>query len=196
MRPWADLARTVDATALLVSVADAKTHLRVTATDDDADILLLVEVARVAVENRTSRATLNQTWVMKLDKFPIESGEIRLPRPPLASVTSVAYVDGDGASQTLSSTKYVVSTGDVPGRIRLAHGEFWPGTRSQPEAVTVTYVAGYGAASTNVPPPIVHAAKLIVGDLYEVREGSILGTIQKDNPAVDALLLPYTVRMF
>ena len=192
---WASLDRTVDAAAEVVSTADAKAHLRVTGPDDDTYVAALVKAARQAVEEWTSRALQHQTWVMTLDAFPTEQ-EIRLPRPPLSSVTTLAYVDGAGASQTWASSNYVVVTRDTPGRIRLAYGITWPATRAQPNAVTITYVAGYGAAASTVPAPLVHAAKLVLGDLYGLREGSVVGTVHADNPAVAALLAPYVARMF
>ena len=192
---WASLVRTADAAAEIMSVAEAKSHLRVDGPDEETYIGTLVGAARQLVEEQTSRATTNQTWVMKLDQFPA-CDEIRLPRPPLVSVTSVAYVDGNGSPQTWASSNYVVATGSEPGRIRLAYNVQWPETRDQPEAVTITYVAGYGAAATAVPDPLVHAAKLILGDLYALREGAVVGTIHAENPAVDALLAPYIVRYY
>ena len=191
---WASLSRTVDAAAEILSTAEAKTHLRVEGPDEDTYIAALVKAARMSIEEWTSRATTNQTWVMKLDEFPGED-LIRLPRPPLSSVTSVAYVDTAGASQTFSSANYTVVTADTPGRIQLVYDADWPATRAQPGAVTITYVAGYGAAASTVPAPMVHAAKLVLGDLYGLRESSIVGTIRTDNPTVDALLAPYIVRM-
>ena len=191
---WTGLARTSDAAAEILSTAEAKTHLRITGADEDTHVAALVKAARMAVEEWTSRATTNQTWVMTLDSFPGED-EIRLPRPPLSSVTSVGYVDGAGDSQTFSSANYSVVTRETPGSIRLAYGVSWPATRYQPNAVTITYVAGYGAAASTVPAPLVHAARLVLGDLYGLREAGITGTIHTANPTVDALLDPYRVRM-
>ncbi|MEQ1573631.1 MAG: hypothetical protein ABL993_05235 [Vicinamibacterales bacterium] len=191
---WDSLARTGDAAAEILSTADAKTHLRIDGPDEDVYVAALVKAARMAIEEWTSRATTNQTWVMTLDAFPDED-EIRLPRPPLSSVTTLQYVDGAGATQTWSSANYTVVTRDTPGRIRLAYGVTWPATREQPDAVTITYVAGYGAAASSVPAPLVHAARLVLGDLYGLREAGIVGTVHAANPAVDALLAPYIVRM-
>lgn len=192
---WASLDRTTDAAAEIMSTADAKTHLRVTGPDEDTYVAALVKAARMAVEEWTSRATTNQTWVMTLDKFPADA-EIRLPRPPLSSVTSLAYVDGSGNSQTWSSVNYVVVARDTPGRIRLAYGIDWPATRDQPNAVTITYVAGYGSTAATVPALLVHAAKLVLGDLYGIREGSVVGVSHLENPTVTALLAPYVARMY
>lgn len=177
-----NLTRTVDAAAELMTTAEAKTHLRVDTTTDDAYIDTLVKAARLAAEERTSRATTNQTWVLKLDAFPA-GDEIRLPRPPLSSVTSLDYVDGDGANQTWATSNYTVVTGEQPGAIKLAYNVNWPTTRAQVEAVTITYVAGYGAGASAVPAAFTHAAKLIVEDLYDGQH--------KNGAAIETLLTPF-----
>lgn len=42
-----------------------------------------------------------------------------------------------------------------------------------------------------VPASVIHAGLLIIGDLYEHREQSIIGSIRSENPAVYRLLDPY-----
>lgn len=152
-----------------VSLAEAKTHLRVTYTDDDALIAELITAARQWFEEQTYRALVTQTWDLKLDKFPRGEDPIRVPRAPLVSVTSITYVDGAGVSQTLATNRYAVSATRQPGLIRPAYGLIWPDARSQPDAVTVRFVAGYGNAAA-VPAQIKAGIKLILGQLYEFRE--------------------------
>lgn len=190
--PWASLERTVDASAEIVTLEEAKDHLRVDSTAEDELIEALIRAARMAIEERTSRATVTQTWVMTLDAFPDEA-EIRLPRPPLASVSSVQYVDANGDTQTFSPSNYSVVTRSLPGAIRLVYNATWPTTRAQPNAVTITYVAGTAASA--VPAPMVHAAKLIVGDLFRSRE-SVMLEQPSTNPTVEMLLAPYVARYF
>lgn len=175
-----------------LSLADAKLHLRVVSDDDDDLITALIQGAREYVETFLRRQLVTATWAMTLDEFPDSDGDITLPLPPLASVTSIAYVDGDGDDQTLDSANYTVHTNCEPGKITLAYGESWPSTRDQPDAVTVTFVAGYGAAAA-VPAGIVAAIKLVLGDLYENREAAVLGTIRSDNPTVKNLLWTYRI---
>lgn len=175
-----------------LSLADAKLHLRVVSDDDDDLITALIQGAREYVETFLRRQLVTATWAMTLDEFPDSDGDITLPLPPLASVTSIAYVDGDGDDQTLDSANYTVHTNCEPGKITLAYGESWPSTRDQPDAVTVAFVAGYGAAAA-VPAGIVAAIKLVLGDLYENREAAVLGTIRSDNPTVKNLLWTYRI---
>lgn len=46
-----------------------------------------------------------------------------------------------------------------------------------------------------VPSAVKMALLLVIGDLYENREGQFVGTISSDNPAVKSLLTPYRVGM-
>jgi len=121
-------------------VEDAKLHLRVTETDSDALIRSLITAALGYAEMFTRRQFVTATLRLTLDAFP---AVIRLPRPPLASVTSIQYTDIDGVTQTLSSSDYQVDGRSEPARIQPAYGESWPSTRRELNAVTVTYVAGY-----------------------------------------------------
>jgi uncharacterized phiE125 gp8 family phage protein len=53
-----------------VSLAEAKLHLRVDITDDDALITGLIQGARYAAENMCRRVMVTQSWGLTLDGFP------------------------------------------------------------------------------------------------------------------------------
>lgn len=174
-----------------ITLAEAKSHLRVTTDDDNALLEALISAARQLVETHTNRALITQTWQWRLDTFP--SWGLRIPHAPLVSVSSIQYVDGDGATQTLATTEYTVDAKSDPGRITPAYGKSWPNTRWQMNAVIITFVAGYGNAAA-VPYQIKQAMLLVLGELYERREAAIAGTIINEVPlGVRALLMPYTL---
>ena len=125
-----------------VSLQEAKAHLRVDNTADDALILAMVAAATSDAEHRLGRALVQQTWEQVQDGF---DDDIDLPNPPLVSVTSLKYIDTDGTEQTLSTSLYSVDGDSEPARILPAYGASWPGTRSVPSAVRARYVAGYAA---------------------------------------------------
>lgn len=179
-----------------VSASEAKAHMRVDTSADDTYIGTLITVARQNVEAHLRRALISQTWELVLDGFP--AGMVRLPKPPLASVTSIKYTDVDGVEATFSSAKYLVDTDSEPGRVVLKTGQTWPAvTLQEASAVRVRYVAGYGAAGSAVPQAIRQAILLVIGSLYENREdvlvaqGVSIGTLPF---GVEALLAPYRVR--
>jgi hypothetical protein len=76
-----------------------------------------------------------------MDDFPSED-RFCLPMPPLASVTSIVYLDANGASTTLATIVYKVLTDAEPGVIALKHGQDWPTVYDEAGSVVVTYVAG------------------------------------------------------
>lgn len=178
-----------------VSASEAKSHMRVDTTADDTYIGTLITVARQNVESHLRRALINQTWELVLDAFP--AGAFRLPKPPLASVTSIKYTDVDGNESTYSSANYIVDTDTEPGRVVLKTGQTWPAVvLREASAVRVRYVAGYGAAGSSVPQAIRQAILLVCGSLYENREdvivaqGVSIGTLPF---GVEALLAPYRI---
>ena len=169
-----------------ISLAEAKAHLRVDTSDEDALITTLIEAATVMAQTYTRRQFVSATYAQTFDAFPA-SGVIELGRHPLVRVTSITYTDADGnTDQTWSSAKYTVVSAPLVGYVVPAYDEEFPATREVPNAVTVTYVAGYGAASA-VPDAIKAAIKLIVGDLFEHREARTEARLE-DNPAVQHLL--------
>lgn len=173
-----------------VTLAEAKAHLRVTGTDEDALVSALIVAARSFAEECTGRAFVTQTWDYVLDAFPCAAFE--LPKAPLQSVTSVSYVDTDGATQTLDSGLYKVDAITDPGRIAPAYGETWPSTRAEENAVTIRFVAGYGLAAA-VPQPIKQALLLMTGQQFEHREATAEGSWSRLPLGVDALLGLYRV---
>lgn len=189
--------RTTEPTSEPITTAEAKTHCRVDHTADDTFIDTLISTARRWCEDYRNSTAYTTTWTLKLDCFPsrdaaygsLETGRIDLPRPPIASVTSVAYVDSDGNNQTVSASDYVLdNSGNMSGAIYPAYGVSWPSPREQKNAVTVVYVAGH-ATTAAISPAFKHAVKLLVGHWYENREGVLTGTISKEIEfAVKALL--------
>ncbi len=178
-----------------VTSTEAKSHLRVDTTADDTLIGTLITAARQHVEAHLRRALITQTWELVTDAFPV--GDIlRLPLPPLVSVTSIKYTDEDGAESTLSSGLYVVDTDSTKGRVVLKNGETWPSvTLAAANGVRVRYVAGYGEASA-VPRPIRQAILLLIGTMYENRESVLVAqgvTVAQLPFGVDALLMPYRI---
>lgn len=156
-----------------VSIHELKMHLNLENVDHDDALLARYLASAVAEldgpEGWFGRALLTQTWDFKLDEFP--GGAIEIPLPPLQSITSIKYFDSEGIEQTLASSVYqVVGVGSSsPGKVQPAINASWPSAQSIPEAVTVRFVAGYGAAS-DVPAPIRRLLMLSVGDAYAHRE--------------------------
>jgi uncharacterized phiE125 gp8 family phage protein len=164
-----------------VTLAEAKLWLREDEGFDDALINSLITAAREWFEVALDRILKTATWVLKLGGFysPIE-----LPYPPLQSVVSVAYLDGDGVSQTLGTGVYDVVTSTVPAQIQLADGQDWPATDTHPEAVTITFRTGYDG---DVPEMVKCGIKMLVAYWYGYRGDE--EKLPPPPPAIDAIVI-------
>lgn len=165
--------------------ADVRTWGRISETIGDlADAVLTerIKAARELLEAQCDIALITQTWALTLDAFPTgpyarcrtlqsegPAAVIQLSRPPWQSITSVVYLDTDGASQTLSSALYRFDA--VRGRLTPAYGQVWPSTRNVINAVTVTFKNGYGDAATACPAQAREAVLEIVEDRLKNRGG-------------------------
>lgn len=164
-----------------LSVGEAKHHLRQDAAIDDDLIEGLISSARALAETYTRRVFVTQTLKYSRDLFP-DGSYFNLPVPPVSSVTAFQYYDSDGTLQSMDSTAYISDTDSEPARICLARNHTWPVTESnRPNAVQVTFVAGYGGA-VNVPKGIKSAMLLMIGSMYEYRSDTITGTIVAEVP--------------
>lgn len=190
MTRWQRPARTVAPAAPIITTTEAKAHLRVDFSEDDTLIGALITTATDYLDGWSGvmgRALITQTWTRKADGFPC-SDMIRLPLPDVQSAT-VAYYDSDGDAQSFSSF-YLVT--DAEGSyLQLYDNATWPTTDTRPDAITVTMVCGYGDAATDVPGPVLSAALLLVGHLYENREAVGDDRLSEVPFGVGMLIAPY-----
>lgn len=169
-----------------ISLVEAKRNLRVDHDDDDATIAFLITVATQYVDARSGwhgDALITQTWQLVLDQFPLPSpsccclpvtpsgvppAALEMPFPPLQSVTSIKYIDQNGAQQTMPALDYTVDTTSKPGRIIPVTA--WPTTKAVANAIEIEFVAGYGDAADDIDAPIRQGLLLLIGHWYENRE--------------------------
>lgn len=120
---------------------------------DDALFDLLVKAMREYAENITGRAFVQRSLQMIVPDTQILRIDgrsrigFRLPHPPLVSVSSITYIDTDGAQQTLDTADYDVHTWVEPGIVVQGWGANWPSYRSEPDAWRINYLAGYAPGS-------------------------------------------------
>jgi uncharacterized phiE125 gp8 family phage protein len=206
------LRRISDPVGPALPIQAVQQHLRVVTDDDLLHITGLLYAATNWVEQYLGRALIQQGWELTLDSWPDRivlpstewqyrgydtpslNGWISLPRAPILSVTEVRYVNGSGISTVLSPSTYQLDRASAPGRLAPAYGTVWPSAQQRMSAITVTYLAGYGASWNDVPESIRHAIMMMVAHFYENREAVVVGTIASELPmAVPMLLDPYLV---
>jgi uncharacterized phiE125 gp8 family phage protein len=173
-----------------ISVAEAKAHLRIDASDEDSLLTSLITAARMFVERTLSLALITESWSLYLDGWP-RSGTIVLPIQPVQAVTAVKVYDPDDSPTTVNSETYSIDVLSEPARrCRQAPCSYRPHGCSN--AFEVAFTAGFGDEATDVPAPVRHALKLLVAHWFEHREPVVLGEFPQEVPAtVAGLLLPY-----
>mgnify|MGYP001812799349 CR=1 FL=1 len=191
--------QTTEITAAAVeplTLAEAKSHLRVDIADDDLLIEGQIKAAREYCEHYTARSFVQREYRADLWNF---AEAIALPGRPIISISSVKYYDTSSpeALQTWAASNYLL-TADI---VRRVSGASYPSIAYRADAVQITYLAGYAPTSSpitdwteEVPFSVKQAMLILIGDYYENREAQMLypGQLLK-NTAADRLLNPWRV---
>lgn len=142
--------RTTEPTLLQepVTVAEARRQCRIADAIDyhDPELRALIVAAREMVENDTGLVCYTGSFTQKFTDWQgdvIELADLR----PVTSITSIVYLDTDGASQTLATSVYQLETGNVKQFVRLKYNQIWPSLRGDINGITITYVAGYASVA-------------------------------------------------
>ena len=175
----------------VVTLGEAKEHLRVLSDDEDRLIEGMVAAATGHIDGPQGwlgRCLGVQTLEAFLPSFGCVS--IGLPYPPAVAVTEIGYVDGQGA-QVVSSTSSYELRGNL---VRPAWPNIWPQAAwrgADGETVRIRYTAGY----EQIPAAIRSAILLMVGDLWTFRQSATLGSAAEVpmSTTVKALLGPFQV---
>lgn len=167
-----------------ITLERAKLHLRVVNPDEDDYILALIIAARHMAEGRLNRTLVQRQLTAT---FTSMHERMMLLKPPVVSVDSVQYVDADGAVQEFSDFEL------IGGEVSVVHGVTPPASRYRPDAIRVTYTAGYPLGE--IPQPIIQWMLLSIGTMYDHRATIVNGTISQPlaDDFVRWLLQPYMV---
>ncbi|HEY4941639.1 MAG TPA: head-tail connector protein [Rhizomicrobium sp.] len=167
-----------------VTLAEAKAHLKIDTSDDDALIATLIAAARARAEWHTGRALITQGWTLWLDTW---RQVISIPLPPLQTVASVTTYARDDSAHVLDAATYLVDA--AANRLALKQSCAPPTDLRRLNAVAIAFTAGYGSAAADVPAPLREAVLELVAFLYENR-----GDAPAELPqGCLALLAPYRV---
>lgn len=173
-----------------VSLAEAKTHLRLETAADDAFVSSLILTSRLHIEAALGLALTSQAWTLRLDRWPAR-GEVVMPMRPVQAVTEVRVRDADGAATVLEPAAYLLDGAGPAPRLVAAHGS-WPPPGRAVGGIEIDFTAGYGTAPASVPAPIRQALLMLIAHWYEHRDPIEIGAAETAIPAaVSELLEPY-----
>lgn len=178
-----------------ITTAEAKTHLNVSGTSKDTYIDSLIVTARKQIERYLNRVLINQSWKVYYDRW---KHELLIPFGNLSTVTTVKYYSDDGTFTTLdANTYYWVVTTTEPGRIVRKYDVTYPELQDgRPDAIEISFTAGYGASGSAVPDDIKHAMKLLITNYYEHRGDVVIGQVNKIPSYVTDLIHSYKLYQF
>lgn len=177
-----------------ISVAEAKAHVRLDASNEDVLIASLIITSRLHVEAALGLALVSQAWSYFIDRWP-RSNEVALPLRPVQSITAVRIWSADNTSQTLASAHYALDGRGAPPRLVWTTAFPPPVSGRSVNGIEIALVAGYGDAAADVPAPIRQALLLLVAHWYENREPVEIGATDMEIPQmVSSLLAPYRGR--
>lgn len=214
-----------------LSVSDTNTFLRLPApgidVESDNHVASLITAIRSHIEvSVLRRALLTQTWTLSLRTWPgrnyinlqnsVPEGvggyyrynHIKLPHPPLQSVTLFQYITSAGVTKTVTCADPPVSTttqGTVnvftnfePARLVLPFSGVWPTDVLMPGApITIKYICGFATPSAlrnwEGYGPLIQAMKLILADCWENRIPALEARDSAMINVASKWLMPYRV---
>lgn len=167
----------------IITVAQLKEHLRVDHTDEDTLIEALRDAAIAWIEDVCNTRLGDVSAVGYIDYFY----NVRFPIGPINSIASVTYLDTANATQTLPAAKYWFDIKTKSARITFDNTpDLYDDTFN---AVQVNMTVGY--AEADIPQPLVHAIRLLVGHLYENRQ-TVTGFKMHELPlGIYSIISPY-----
>ncbi len=156
----------------LLDLDQVKQDLDIDSAAYDAKVTRMMIAAESYLDGRDGvlgRCLRPQTWKLSL---PVFSDCIELPLPPTSSVEMIEYYDDDEVLQTLATSQYSIIAGGYLGdKIIPADDVTYPNTYTRPDAVQITFVAGYQDAESPeneaVPENIRIAAMMLCKSWYD-----------------------------
>jgi len=138
-----NLYRSVDPTATILTLTEAKNELGIDGTDDDDRLTRLLKRTRDFIENQTDMAITPQTWVQSLPCFPSGKRPIYAKKVPVSAI-AVQYYNEENVLTTLAGSEYYSLRNSVAYCIQPK--EDWPTNLfDRPEAVVLTLTCGYAS---------------------------------------------------
>ena len=149
---------------LPVSLSEARWQCSLLDGRQDDLLLTLIRSASAYVETHIRARLCEQTVMFISPKFPSV-----LPIYPVQSITSVEYIDSDGATQALDSADYYITTASMYPKMTAITD--WPAVDDRPDAVKITAVMGF----TATPEDIKAAILMRVKESFDRRSESVAG---------------------
>jgi uncharacterized phiE125 gp8 family phage protein len=155
--------------SLPVTVEEFKTYARIDIDDDDDLCTALLTAATDITQAETQRSLITRTLTAHYKYWSVL---LELPYPPVASVTSVGYLDADDTLTTIDASNYYTILSGPPNLIQFKDTYSFPTLSDRVVPIRVVFVTGTAAGS--VPPQAKQAIKYLAKHFYDLREAVAL----------------------
>lgn len=170
-----------------LTLSEAKNQVELAEADTSRDTELTQRIvdAREQVERDSNQLLIQRTVTVKYTFWPA-CDYLILPWGPVSSITSIAYRDSSNNSQTVSTGDYSL---DGPNwRIVFDSDYVFPTLFDRWDAVTVTYVGGYGDTPAEVPGIFKQMMRLLIAYGFDERNQLRNELITGNQKAYNSLL--------
>lgn len=178
-----------------VTLDEAKSVCRITGTQDDILLSIMITSARQTIERylnaSVAEKTLHATWIE-----PPDDDVLELPYGPHIAVSAVYRIDSEGTETllTVNSDYWVYGDQDLVLKVN----KYWSSSGSAAQqSIRVEYTAGYGNDSTETLPEVIRLAILKeVVTQYEMRENITPGGAAELSNEAKRLIAPYRKKIW
>ena len=152
-----------------VTVQELKENLRLDGDFQTSMLESLIKSARISVETKLHRTLIETEYIQLHQNF---EKELELYRPPAISISEIQY-ESDSGLVTIDPAEYILDKYSTPAKVIPVN--YWPtiATSAKANAVQITFKAGYGQETTDVPEPIRQAIIMLASDMYEHPEANV-----------------------
>jgi uncharacterized phiE125 gp8 family phage protein len=181
-------------TTLVVTLAEAKSWLKVEHAEKDEDIGDLVAAATAFVGGEAELTLAPTVFEQRLDGWP--TGCVELDAGPVRSVDEIIYLDEAGDEQSLDAGEWDWEPTGLGARVWLTTAATRPRLADRPGGVRILFAAGFNdpAASDGndrlkLPDQVKTTIRLLVAHWWRNRETVVLGASPASLPfGVDAMI--------
>lgn len=167
--------QTIYAQSTLLTLQEAKDHLRVDVEDDDSLIMDCVRSATDFVQKYTNQLFLSGQYCIYLDEKEWENHKaVEVWLYPIISINSIKYINTSGEETTLDSANYTTDVVSYPARIMLLNK---PAVKQNTFNQFRIYVTAGFIDKYKINPEIIGWVKIMVGFFYEIRQSEYTGVI-------------------
>lgn len=163
-------------TSTIISLQEAKDHLRVTSNDEDALIQDCIKAATNHIESYTNQIFQSVTFCAYMDSVETYNC-LEIWKYPITAISSIKYLNTSGVETTLDSSTYSTDLSDSPARIYLTSA---PSTQQDKLNVWRVYFTAGFTNRDQISPELINWVKIFTGFYFQTRQPEYVGQTVSD----------------